>query len=498
MSRSREVIPSIRRPRRAALLLLLSAELVLAGFWRLPWTLAPIQTPFDYGTGHVTVVSERWRRFGALRHHFLPVMSIDPDLPEWPYRTPGSQEYASVPPLAFVLHYGATRLAPGAEPVLLGKLLAQLLIAGSVLAAAALLMEVFGAWATLAALSFVIWSVPSLLWLANGYFALNVGLAVQFVLVAWCAVSASRVSDRGGGSHAAIPFAVGAALAFLGGFADYLPLVANAIAAAGFLGLAAVGWSRPAGRSRLLASAVGVVIGSLAALAATAILYGREMGMARYWDAISLRVSQRSGYAPVAEHLDVIRRQMLTAWPPAVLVVLIVMLCVVVAWCGVSFAHTARPFRQSSSRRRAFGARDRLRAVALLSLPRGELRAASLVVRGHVDDRMGDHHLRLRLHRRPPGAWRIAGLRGDPVPDRRGGRALPRSSRGRRSSRKRRPHVSRARNGPAARRVAADCDRRRQARPVRGLSVRDRVSQAARAVARRGRRRAIACRGRAV
>jgi hypothetical protein len=333
------VTPWIRRRRRVALLLLLTAELLVAGWWRRPWTLAPIQTPYDYGTGHVTVVSERWRRFGALRHHFLPVLSIDPDLPEWPYRTLDSQEYTSVPPLAFILHYGATRLVPGVEPVLLGKLLAQLLIAASVLASAMLLLDVLGAWATLAALSFVIWSVPSLLWLANGYFAVNVGMAVELVLAAWCVAVASGARDRGSRAPIAMTCAIGAALAFLGGFADYLPLAANAIAAAGLFGLAAVSWRRqPVERWHLLASAAGVVIGSIGALVSTAILYGREMGFARYRDAITRRVAERSGDAPVTEHFDVIRRQMLTAWPPAVLDVLIVMLCFVIAWCVVSIA----------------------------------------------------------------------------------------------------------------------------------------------------------------
>ena len=62
----------VRRHRLAALLLLLCGELLLAGWWRWSWTTAPIQTPFDYGTGHSAVVSENWRRHGALRQHFLP------------------------------------------------------------------------------------------------------------------------------------------------------------------------------------------------------------------------------------------------------------------------------------------------------------------------------------------------------------------------------------------------------------------------------------------
>jgi hypothetical protein len=333
------VIQLVRRRSRAALLVLLSVELLLAAAWRWPWTMAPIQTPFDYGTGHVAVVSENWRRHGALRQHFLPVMSIDPDLPEWPYRGPFSQEYTSVPPLAFILHYAATRALPGVEPVLLGKLLAQFLLASSTIVAALFLHRVFGAWPTLVGLSFLVWGVPSILWFANGYFAVTVGLAVQLVLVAWCAaVAASALDERDAGRAAgvSIHFGIGAMLAFLGAFADYLPLAANAVAVAG---LAALAWyRRPAGSSRLLAAAAGIFAGSLAALAATALLYGEQMGFASYRDTITLRVAQRTGSAPFAEHLDVIRRQMLTAWPAELLVAVMAMLVVVLVWCAVSLA----------------------------------------------------------------------------------------------------------------------------------------------------------------
>ena len=150
---------STARRHAAALIAILCIELLLAGWWRWPWTIAPIQTAFDFGTGHATVVSERWRRTGALHEHFLPVMSIDPELPEWPYRTAFSQEYSSVPPLAFILHYAATRVLPGVEPVLLGKLLAQFLLASSTIVAALFLYRVFGAWPTLVGVSFLIWGV---------------------------------------------------------------------------------------------------------------------------------------------------------------------------------------------------------------------------------------------------------------------------------------------------------------------------------------------------
>jgi hypothetical protein len=225
------------------------------------------------------------------------------------------------------------------EPVLLGKLLAQFLIAASTIVAAFFLYRVFGARATLVGFSFLIWGVPSILWFANGYFAVNVGLAVQLVLVAWCAaVAASALDERDAGRAAgvSIHFGVGAALAFLGAFADYLPPAANAVAVAG---LPVLAWlRRPARSSRLLAAAAGILAGSLAALTATALLYGAQMGFASYRDTITLRVAQRTGTAPSAEHLDVIRRQMLTAWPAEMLMVVMAMLVVVVLRCAVSLA----------------------------------------------------------------------------------------------------------------------------------------------------------------
>jgi hypothetical protein len=84
-----------------------------------------------------------------------------------------------VPPLAFMLHYAARCITPWAEPVLLGTLLGQALIVGSVLAASMFLADAFGPLAAFPGLTFarVGRSVPSLV--RDGYFALNVGIASQ-------------------------------------------------------------------------------------------------------------------------------------------------------------------------------------------------------------------------------------------------------------------------------------------------------------------------------
>jgi hypothetical protein len=435
-----------------------------------------------------------WER---ARSHFLPVLSTDLDLPEWVYRTEFSQEYFSVPPLAFILHYGATRFFDNIEPVLLGKLLAQFLICVSTIGAAFFLYGVFGVWPTLIGLSFLIWGVPFLLWFSNGYFAVNVGLAVQLVFVSWCCAVAARSSrdeDWSGASVVAINFIVGVALAFLGGFADYVPLAANAIAVVGLLGLAAIRWNRrPSARGPLVASAFGVLIGSLAAGLSTTVLYSRQMGFERYRRALTMRVAQRSGEGLLVEHFEVIRRQMLTAWPPEVLVALIAMLCMVLGWCLVSLV-----------RRRDRPATDQalviLLALAvsvvpsfLFSLPGVELREYPLVVLGHVDNRLGHHALYLDVAGAPTG--RIgptlgASARGTPLLTdlrrvTRAGRRCERAFRppaiGRRPSRRNGAPVPVAWQRVAARWVSAGRDRHHdcQARTVRGFPLHDRVSQAA-------------------
>ena len=70
--------------------------------------------------------------------------------------------------------------------------------------------------------------------------------------------------------------------------------------------------------------------------AATITLYSLQMGFAHYRQAITDRIAIRTGEAPLAEHFDVMRRQMLLAWPRGLLVVLAAMLVVVVAWCVVA------------------------------------------------------------------------------------------------------------------------------------------------------------------
>jgi hypothetical protein len=81
---------------------------------------------------------------------------------------------------------------------------------------------------------------------------------------------------------------------------------------------------------------VAVVAGTALAVGTTAALYARQMGAPRYRTAILRRVSERTGTATIGEHVNVVWRQMLTAWPAGILGTLVAILLVVGAWCIVS------------------------------------------------------------------------------------------------------------------------------------------------------------------
>src|SRR5262249_15908819 len=149
--------------------------------------------------------------------------SIDHGLPEWAYY---DQDYVTVPPLAFMLHYAATRVAPGVDAVILAKVVAQIEIAAAFLAAAALLLPVFRLCPTLLAMSFLIWPPPFLVWFIDGYFPTTTALLVQLVFVAWVL---GRVRDWADGNAIVTgrALAVAAALAALGAFADAIGLAVD-------------------------------------------------------------------------------------------------------------------------------------------------------------------------------------------------------------------------------------------------------------------------------
>jgi hypothetical protein len=233
--------------------------------------------------------------------------------------------------------------------VLAGKLLAQSVIAASVVAAAPTLAETFGTEAAVAGLSFAIWSLPFLLWFANGYFAVNVGLAAELVLAGWFGRVASRVLIDASDTSSAVAWrtaAIGGALAFAGAFADYMPLVGSLAAVVALAGIALLRWRHPARRLALM-SAAGVAAGAALAMLATVGLYATRLGLAPYFAAVALRTEQRTGHASLAVHLDVVRRQMLTAWPALVLAALTVMLTMIVIWTTLAITRRRHDAEQA-------------------------------------------------------------------------------------------------------------------------------------------------------
>jgi hypothetical protein len=136
-----------------------------------------------------------------------------------------------------MLHYAATRVMPWVEPVLLGKLVAQALVAGAVLVSSALLVPVFSFWPALAALSFVVWSKSFYVWLIDGYFGTTPALAFQLGLVS---SSVARVNARTRGVASTgyrvwRAAAIAALLSFFGGFSEWIAVLATPITIPAFL-----------------------------------------------------------------------------------------------------------------------------------------------------------------------------------------------------------------------------------------------------------------------
>src|SRR5258708_6717744 len=140
---------AMRWPRRhlhSLVVCSLAVELIVAGSLRWPLTKADIKTEYEYQLAQVVITTAHWQRDGgALVDHFLPTRSVDGFLGEWPY---ADQEYVTVGPLAFALHYEAMKLWPQRDPIVAAKILGQLQLAGAVLLSGLALVGVFGFWPT--------------------------------------------------------------------------------------------------------------------------------------------------------------------------------------------------------------------------------------------------------------------------------------------------------------------------------------------------------------
>ncbi|HMB82094.1 MAG TPA: BACON domain-containing protein, partial [Vicinamibacterales bacterium] len=303
---------------------------------------------------HQVVGSENWRRDGALARHFIPSRSIDQALPEWAYRDEYWRDYLSQPPLSWMLEYWASLVFNASDPVLVGKLLAQTLIAVGVLVSAALLYDVFGFGATLAGLSFLLWGQPFLVWFIDGYYSTTPAMVCQLVLVSWCLRFFAR-ELAGLSPHAARRFPWGdvvaaGCLAYLGALSEWIAVFGNAVAVVAF---AIVGAGLHLARSprawRAHALTASIAAGSAAGVLTTVVLYGTKVGYAFYWRQLISRVDERTGQTAFWPYTRTLIRQMALSWPRAMLTLLAVMTIVVFAYAIIAAA------KDQPGRRRADG-----------------------------------------------------------------------------------------------------------------------------------------------
>lgn len=333
---------------RTLLVSFLLFEILCADLLRWPLTNATAGSALEFQVAQEVIASENWRRDGALARHFVPSRSIDQTLPEWTARDLYWRDYISLPPLSFMLLHFTSRLFPFVEPILLGKLLAQVQIAIAVPLAAIFLYEVFGFGATLGGLSFLIWGRPFLVWFIDGYFGTTPAVLCQLVLVAWslaffqrelCGEAAEgparvRWSDLG----------MAVSLAFLGAFSEWVALFGNGVAVMAFLVVgAALTIGRVPAARKAFVLALSMAIGSAIAVLTTVLLYGTKLGFAFYWGGFTDRIETRTGPGgSFVHHTNVILTQMRTAWSGTTLFVLGLMLLLVLAYVMASFAKRTR------------------------------------------------------------------------------------------------------------------------------------------------------------
>jgi hypothetical protein len=376
---------------RLALVAVLIAELFVAARMRWPLTTGPIHNAVEYQIGQVVITSERWRREGALATHLMPSRSIDHRLTDWAYY---DQDYVTVPPLSFMLHYAATRALSAVDAVVLAKIVAQLQIAVGLIAAALLLLPTFGFWPTLLALSFLIWTPPFFIWFIDGYFPTTTALLVQLVFVAWVL---RRVRDWTTG-NAQVParmLIVAAVLSALGVFSDAIGLAVDGCVVLLFLSLAWDARSRarpaPAGvaPNGMVRLAAATAAGAAVALAVVVALYATTGNFgATFADRFARRSGSASERVSALAHTRVIWRQMQYGWPKPLLWFLLAGAVVLVLWAAVTARRQTGRGQQSQA------------AVYMAALLLGILPSATFhyVLQDHVT-----------IHWWFTGTWVIAG-----------------------------------------------------------------------------------------
>jgi hypothetical protein len=337
------------RSRRAILLALLALQLLSADALRWHLTTATLKTEVDYLLGHAVVVAENWRREGAFARHFVPSRSIDASLPEWTYRDDYWRDYLSQPPLSYALQYGAMRMFPGADPVVVGKLLAQVQIAIGVLLAGVLLVDVFGFAATLAGLSCLVWGRPFLLWFVDGYYSTTPAMVCLLLITAWSLLFYKRVLAAGATAQARTSdYAIAGLIAYIGVLSEWIALFGCAVATLAFAAIAVPFLRQWSSRARqALAFSAAIAGGCAAALLTIVVLYGTKVGFAFFWRQLLSRVEERTGAGMFGylEYTGILVKQMQTSWPGAMLLVLVAMTLAVVAYAVaiVSVPGSQRP-----------------------------------------------------------------------------------------------------------------------------------------------------------
>jgi hypothetical protein len=247
-----------------------------------------------------------------------------------------------------MLHYWATRIFDAVDPIVVGRLLAQVQIAVAVLVAAPWLFEVFGFGATLAGLSFFIWGRPFLIWFIDGYYSTTPALLCQLALVSWCLAFTKRtLANASPPTLRWADIAVAMLLAFLGVFSEWIALFGNGVAIVAFAAMSAMFLRRrPLCARQTFAIAPSIAAGSVAAIVSMVLLYGSKMGYAFFWRQFMSRVDERTGEGGLVPYTGTLIQQMQMGWPRGMLLLLAFMVVTVFA-CSLVYAWR-RPARNTS------------------------------------------------------------------------------------------------------------------------------------------------------
>ncbi len=312
--------------RYLVLAVLLTVEFAFLTYQRLPITKAPIFTHFEYQLGQVVISSENWQREGIITRSVVPSRSIDQEVPEW---SASDQDYFSMPPLAFLLHYGAERVfGSSVHPIVLGKVIGHVVILLAVLVSAFMMLPVFGFWITHLVLLFFMTSKPVLIWNIDGYFPPTLSLVVFLVLTAWCLnrlyVISMALKEKSGATNYLAgkgSFVITAVIGFLAGFSEYLSVIGVGIASIVLLSVVLGTYFREKIliAKYLLKHIISLIAGCVLAVLAMFALYSNLRGYSYFLEIFLLRGKDRTSVPLADTFLVVTARQFLAGWSMPIL-----------------------------------------------------------------------------------------------------------------------------------------------------------------------------------